>query len=513
MKALIMKNKVITAVVVVLLIIVLFVSFAGGDSLGETITVAKGDFKKEVSVSGKVVAERSVDLAFDQPGRVSQVYAKVGDQVYSGKVLASTENGDAYANVLQKEANLEVAEARLETLLKGTRPEEISIARQAVTSAESSLNQRVKGLSDAIKSSFSQADDAVRQYADQLMLNPRTSSVKFNHEVDSNLKTQIETQRYSLEQLLVSWSAKISGTIDAGNVETYAREAIDNLEETRSFLDKVATAVNSMVASANLSQVTLDGYKADIALARSNVNSAISSITSAETLYESAKSTLKSAEDNLNLLLAGATAQEIKAQEATVKSERANLTNAQAQYRKTLITAPFSGIVTKMDVEVGGQASVSTSQISMISKGNFIIEGYLPEINISSVAVGNEASVTLDAYGEDALFDAKVTSIDPAETIKDGVSTYKIELEFLSDDERIRSGMTANVLITSLEKNDVISVPQGLIIKEDGESYIYKLENGQATKQKVTVGEISSSGKIEILSGLSVGDIVVVKTD
>ncbi len=509
MKDLIKKNKIITAVVVILLIVALFVSFGGKDSEAETLTVAPADFVKQVSVSGKVVALRSVDLAFDQSGRVSRVYAKVGDQVSSGKILASVENGDAYANVLQREANLEAAQARLADLLNGTRPEEISIARQEVTSAESAVTQRLKGLSDAIKASYSTGDDALRRYADQLFTNPRTASVTFKYQIDSNLKAELERERYELEQMLVAWNLQVNGIISKEQIFVYADQAIDHLEDIRSFLDKMSIAVNSIIASSNLSETTLDGYKTDIALARTNVNTAISSITSAETLYKSAQSSLQSAKDNLSLKEAGATPEEIKAQEAIVKSEEASLTNAQAQYRKTLITAPFSGIITKMDVEVGGQASVSVPQISMISKGNFIIESFIPEINISSITVGNEAEATLDAYGEEVVFSAHVINVDPAETIKDGVSTYKVELEFDELDPRIRSGMTANVLITTLKKENVLSVPQGIIERIDGKNYVYKLVGDTKVKQEVSIGEVSSMGSAEILSGLAAGDVVL----
>ena len=52
------------------------------------------------------------------------------------------------------------------------------------------------------------------------------------------------------------------------------------------------------------------------------------------------------------------------------------------------------------------------------------------------------ADVTLDAYGSGVIFQARVDIIDPAETVLDGVPPYKVTLDFVSADPRIRSGMT-----------------------------------------------------------------------
>ena len=124
------------------------------------------------------------------------------------------------------------------------------------------------------------------------------------------------------------------------------------------------------------------------------------------------------------------------------------------------------------------------------------------------VKLGDPAVITLDAYGEEVHFSAKVVSLDPAETIRDGVSTYRAILEFTTPDERVKSGMTANVTITAEKKQGIISIPQNIIINRDGQKFVLVKEGEAKEKRVVTVGNISSFGEIEILSGLSAGDIV-----
>ena len=144
----------------------------------------------------------------------------------------------------------------------------------------------------------------------------------------------------------------------------------------------------------------------------------------------------------------------------------------------------------------------------MISTGAFQIESYVPEINIALIAVRDKASVTLDAYGE-KIFPASVVSIDPAETVRDGVSTYRAMLQFDAQNPLIKSGMTANVSITTDTKESALAVPQGLVVYRDGKMFVRVLVDKSTVEREVTLGGVSSLGEVEILSGLKEGDTII----
>jgi RND family efflux transporter MFP subunit len=219
---------------------------------------------------------------------------------------------------------------------------------------------------------------------------------------------------------------------------------------------------------------------------------------------------LNAAQKSLALEQLGATQSEIDAQSALVRAAEADLNAAYAALTKTRIVAPFSGTVTTMDAKVGESVSGNTPEISLISTGTFEIESFVPEINVAAIAVNNEASVTLDAYGEEVLFAASVASIDPAETIQDGVSTYRTLLKFSKADPRIKTGMTATVTITTQNRENVLSIPLGSVVKREGSSYVtVVMPNGTETERVVTLGDVSSEGNAEILSGLTAGDVIV----
>jgi RND family efflux transporter MFP subunit len=189
-----------------------------------------------------------------------------------------------------------------------------------------------------------------------------------------------------------------------------------------------------------------------------------------------------------------------------VRASAASLASARAALAKTLITAPFSGIVAKIDVKRGEFVPSNTSKVTLISDGAFQIETYVPQISVAAVLPQDTAAVTLDAYGPALPFTARVLSVDPAETIRDGVATYKTMLAFETTDPRVRSGMTANVSITTAILPSAIVIPFGAVLHDTDGTYV-ELANG--VRQAVTLGEPVSLGRVEIKEGLEDGDVIL----
>lgn len=476
----------------------------------QLLSVEPKPFVQSVSVSGRVVPIDAVDLAFIQGGRIADVFVSVGEQVSQGNVLAHIENGDARALVLQRKAALAAAEADLQSLLDGARPEEIAVSEAAVISAEVALAQSLQAFVEEVQDAYRTADNAVRVEADQLISDPHSNPQLSFNTSNAQAEATVESQRVALEAVLNTWELEVFALTTSSNLEGALEGAQNNLSQVASFLVAVNAAANQGVATGSVTESALETYAADVASARSAVNTAIAALTTAETSKKSAAASLTSAQKSLTLKKAGPTATAIASEEAQVVAAQAQVLDAEAQLRKTSIRAPFSGVITRVDAEIGEVASAQTPVISLISEGVFHIESFVPEINIALLEVGDSARVTLDAYGESVFFDAAIVSLDPAETLRDGVSTYRATLEFVDEnDARIKAGMTANVLITTEEKQDVIAVPQGIIIAEAGKTYVLVKVNEVIEKREVVTGIVSSLGEIEILEGLVSGDAVI----
>jgi len=205
---------------------------------------------------------------------------------------------------------------------------------------------------------------------------------------------------------------------------------------------------------------------------------------------------------------------EVKSEEAKVEEAEANVKSYEAELQKTIIFSPINATVTKQDAKVGEIISSGVSVISLISESKLEIETKIAEVDIAKIKVGNPAKVTLDAYGNDVIFEAVISKTDPAETVVEGVSTYKTTLQFKDKDDRIRSGMTANIDIETASRENVIAIPERAVISKDGIKIVRipDKENKDTGFKEVEVktGVKGSDGKIEITTGLKEGDEVVV---
>ncbi|HTK60684.1 MAG TPA: hypothetical protein VL283_05790, partial [Candidatus Baltobacteraceae bacterium] len=132
----------------------------------------------------------------------------------------------------------------------------------------------------------------------------------------------------------------------------------------------------------------------------------------------------------------------------------------------------------------------------------------VPETDVAKLAAGLKAEITLDAYGDGVKFDGTLTSIDTAQTVIQDVVYYKTRFLLDAQGKEIRAGMTANVKIVAQERDDVLAVPQRAL-RQDGERSVRVLENGQEVKKVVVVGLFGDDGMVEIVSGLSGGEQVI----
>jgi HlyD family secretion protein len=119
---------------------------------------------------------------------------------------------------------------------------------------------------------------------------------------------------------------------------------------------------------------------------------------------------------------------------------------------------------------------------------------------------------TLDAYGNSVVFNNSIVKIDPAATVIDGVPTYKVTLKFDVKDDRVRSGMTANLDILTNKKDNVLFLPSRVIVTKDDGKYVSMLDandKSELIEKKVITGLRGSDGNVEVISGLNEGDKVV----
>ncbi|MDP3057209.1 MAG: efflux RND transporter periplasmic adaptor subunit [bacterium] len=542
------RPKTIIAIVVLMIVVVAGYNYLSKPKAPsyDFIVAQNKNLTQEVSVTGKIKSAESLDLAFERSGKINSVSAKIGDSVKAGQILAAIDSAELSASLSGARAQLESAKVRLDELTRGTRPEEIKIAETGVSSAQNSLADAKTSLENAkqtasinlanlygkvkdiLNDAYAKSDNALNTQISSLFSNATTSNPQLTFTTtNSQAKTDAESQRVLAESALKALKSEVDNTpSDYPGLDNSLINSENQLIIMRNFLTKLSTAVNY---AAGLSSATLDAYKASVNTAWTNTNAAITSINnqeqliasqrilnqtsinSAENAVNSAQNALRSAEDTLALKKAGSASEQIDAQRAQVKQVEAQVRNYEIQIGQSYLKSPIDGIVTKQDAKVGEIISPNAIIVSVISEAKFQIEANIAEADIAKVKINDPANITLDAYGSDMIFEAKVISIDPAETVIEGVSTYKTTLEFTKKDDQIKSGMTANIDILTAKKENVIAIPQRVVITKDGQKFVLiDAGNGRQEERKIETGLRGSDGNIEITSGLNAGEKIII---
>jgi RND family efflux transporter MFP subunit len=466
-------------------------------TLQNTVTVKRGDVVQEVSVTGRVEPVSTVNLSFEKSGRIQGVYTRVGQHVSAGTLLAEIESSAAQASVME-------VEARLAELKRGSRPEEITVKEAELAKYEQDLANSYGGVKDTIDDAFNKMDDALHVKMTGVFSGSKTSSYRFTYQIcDSSLDTNGVALRLASEYDIDLWRtelATLSMTPSNEALSTALETTSAHLEKGKSFLEAVS---RTLTLDCTIANAGLDPYRTNVNTARTNIATAIAAVNTKRQAIASLVLTVAKVKNELSLLKAGTASEVIAAQEA-------RLLSAQGELRKHRIYAPISGAVTNVDAKTGEYANTTTPLLSIISDASFEMTANVPEADIAKIKLGNTAKVTLDAYGSDALFEGRVSAINPAETIIDNVPTYKVTLNFTKNDPRIKSGMTANIDIATAKSSDVLVIPQRAIATKDNQKFVETVSpDGSTASVLVTTGLRGSDGLIEITSGVSEGAIIL----
>jgi macrolide-specific efflux system membrane fusion protein len=177
-------------------------------------------------------------------------------------------------------------------------------------------------------------------------------------------------------------------------------------------------------------------------------------------------------------------------------------------YKPAPIVAPLDGFIIKRSMEPGQFFSLSDTVLVMADR--LIVQAQVDETDIGRIKVGEKANIVLDAY-PDNIIAGRVEQIAYESETVNNVTIYKINVLPESVPSYFRSGMSATVNFTMDERNNVLELPLTAVKKKSKRSYAFIRQNGQVKATQIQTG-LENSSKVEIISGLSEGDEVVIPT-
>ena len=206
-----------------------------------------------------------------------------------------------------------------------------------------------------------------------------------------------------------------------------------------------------------------------------------------------------------------------KNQQTVIDQAQAALTSAWLNYQQVsgTVYAPVAGQITGLAVQVGSYLAPSSTTTSVgqntiatiATSGSPVISVNLSEIDAPNIRVGDNATVTFDAF-PNKTFTGKVQSINTQGVVTSGVTTYPATIALDTNPSGLYTNMSATANIITDTKDSTLLVPTSAIQTQGNQSVVRILKNGQVTVIPVQVGA-SSDTQTEILSGVSEGDTVI----
>jgi len=170
------------------------------------------------------------------------------------------------------------------------------------------------------------------------------------------------------------------------------------------------------------------------------------------------------------------------------------------------VRAPISGTVVSQPSPVGSTVAPSMPLIKLSKMTEMEVKTEVSERFVSKMQRGLPTLLTFEAYpGE--VFEGRVTKLEPV--VDPASRTLGITISFNDPDPRIKVGMFAQVKVITEEKEGIVKIPAQCLVRRFGKYYVFvDKQDGTVERREVTPG-IEIDDKLEILDGLSQGEMVV----
>lgn len=415
----------------------------------ETVQVKKQNLIDSISVTGTIASADAWDVsASAKDVEVLSVNYEVGDYVNEGDVIVVLDSTDLEISLTQAQ-NKQALSEYTESKSIETASEKYA---EAVEDGTDDYNKAVKNEAEA-KEALQEAESDLAEAA-------------------SRLKRREEALGEAEDALAAAAKPK-EPSEDASEEE---KEAYEAEQKEYSALEKAVSEAQASYTEAH------QAY-----------NAAADAEEKAVDTYENAAEALENAQKNNDRNIADAADSLEKAQvEHTYSNDSSQQTieNYQEQIASCTVTAPISGIITAMNVDVGDTyMGEGNTLFSIADNEHFVVSASVDEYDISSISKEMTAAVIVEALGEEEL-PARVSFVSPTATNSNmGSSSYAIEIALDDGNTDLRIGMTAKASIVLNAAYDVLTVPYDCVeTDEDGNSVICIDRNGEKTQVSVTVG-------------------------
>ena len=515
----------------------------GTSAAAQTATVVaaqKGIVLSSVSGTGNVLAPVQATVNVDSAvssATVTAISAKLGDVVAKGQALATVDDSNVQAALAQAQAQVATAQAALDKLtapvtadVQAQNDAQLTQSKVAVQSAQANLANAKTALgtdSDLQDANIAQAQDAVN-----------SAQAKANQDL-ANQQANLDAAQATLDgdnAKLVTSQATLAGAQGTPG-QAVAQAAVDQATANVAKDQSALIAAKNQLASLQLSSAQ-SVANANNAVANAQ-NQQASKLSADQQAIDNATRQLTSQNAAYANTVAGIDAKtsaptdtDLAQPKAQLLTAQNALTTAQKNLASATLKAPIAGTVTAITGQVGSAASGSSSGssgsaggsgssssssssafLTIIDFSHLQVKVGFSESDATRVVLGQGATITFDSI-TGSSFTGKLTSIDQTATTVSNVVTFYtlIDIDTAANTNKIKPGMTANVVVTVEHADGVVFLPTAAVTAR-GNSATVNVQTGaktsDTTAKQITIG-LRGDQSIEIKTGLNVGDKVVV---
>jgi len=197
---------------------------------------------------------------------------------------------------------------------------------------------------------------------------------------------------------------------------------------------------------------------------------------------------------------------ELKRARSRLLAARAELGVVERALRDARVAAPFAGYVARRIVSRGEYVQPGTALFELVALDPIEVEFSVTEVDSGRVAVGQTVDVRLAPF-PDETFGATVTFVSP--TIDPRTRTLRVKAQLENPEGRLRPGLFARVDLGVSERPGVPMIPEEAVLQRADGSVVFRADGDDRVRRLVVEIGIHHEGLVEVVHGLSPGDLVV----
>lgn len=479
--------------------------------------IERQTLRNYISCSGNVRTEESKNVTSVLVGsKINSVNVKVGDTVEVGDSLITFDT-----ELLRKSANdlaSSINAAKEQTNIS------INSADRAVQDAENARSfnlDQLKAVKDQAQSAY---DSAVSGYTDAInqlnSLNTQIAGLGAISDQYKNAQADVATKQAAYTTAETAYNQAVEQ--EASGVPLTGGLTVAGLQAEKD-------AANSALLTSKANLTALEPKYQQYTALTGQLAAVKTTVGNLQGAMEQTKSALEQAEKNYNNTSSNLDSAILSAKDAAASSRisagtstltlEEQLASTNKQLEEGNLKSTVSGTVTAVNVKKGDTYQGGTL-LTIEGVESFIIEANIDEYDVADIKEGMEAIIKTDATREEEL-SGKVIFVAPSSneayttsgasgnygaamsgTSGGSNATYKVKVEVLTTNDRLRLGMSAKVSIITEKAEDVLTVPYDAVTeKEDG------------TKVITVLNEDDTQTEIEVEVGLESGYYSEIKSD